>query len=109
MLFDICLILLKSVITLAVIYFLVILYLHLRAISRVSFYEKQGAVVFPGAKRFYFGNSVDFIEYGKARNGQEVVTGPNAWLIFKLFPRVMGFAEDKEFSAAEYPLVVCNF
>ena len=49
------------------------------------------------------------MDYGKARNGDEVVTGPHAWLIFKNFPRVMGFADNKEFSAAEYPLVVCNF
>lgn len=109
MLFDFALLLTKIILGLLLAYFLVMVYYHVRAVTRVTFYQKQGAVVYPGATRFYFGNNIDLLEYGKARSGETVVTGPHAWLIFKNFPRVMGFEKGKEFSAAEYPLVVCNF
>ena len=89
---------LKTIAGLAVAYFLILAILHVRAMWRLSFYEKQGAVVFPGARRFFFGNSLDFKEYVAARAGPEVVRGPQAWLIFEYFPRIMGLtAKGKQF------------
>lgn len=58
------------------VYILIIIYLHLRAVSRLNFYEKQGAVSYPGNKRFFFGNTLDLVEYGKVREGSETVCGP---------------------------------
>ena len=59
-----------------VIYISIIVYLHLRAVSRIKFYENQGAVSYPGNRRFFFGNTLDLVEYGKVREGPETVCGP---------------------------------
>ena len=65
-------------------------------------------MLYPGCRKFYFGNMLDMIDYSKVRAGTEVVTGPQNWLIFNHFPKVMGFPEGKRFEANEYPMVVCN-
>ena len=59
--------LLKILLALLVIYIVVICFFHFRAVQRLNFYEKQGAVIFPGAKRFFFGNNLDMIDYSKMR------------------------------------------
>ena len=66
----------KISLVLVAIYVSIIVGLHLRAVSRLNFYERQGAVHYPGNKRFFFGNTVDLIEYGKIREGPETVCGP---------------------------------
>ena len=57
----------KILLSLCLVYLGVICFFHFRAVKRLGFYEKQGAVVFPGAKRFFFGNNLDMIEYSKMR------------------------------------------
>ena len=59
--------LLKILLALLVAYIVVICFFHFRAVQRLNFYEKQGAVIFPGAKRFFFGNNLDMIDYSKMR------------------------------------------
>ena len=66
----------KSIVTLLLAYFLLIVFLHFRCVSRLNYYEKQGAVLYPGCKSFFFGNMYDMIEYGKAYMGEEPVCGP---------------------------------
>ena len=90
MLAELVIFILKVIAAFALIYFLVLAVLHCRALKKLRYYERQGAVAFPGARRFFFGNSIDFKEYAKARAGAEIVRGPQAWLIFEHFPRVMG-------------------
>ena len=58
-------------------YFLVICYYHVKAVRSVKFYEDQGAVVFPGARRFFFGNMLDMIDYSKMRASPDPICGPN--------------------------------
>ena len=66
---------LKIFLGLIVAYGLVLLAAHIRALYRIRFYEKQGGVLFPGCKRFFFGNNMDFLEYAKARAGAEPICG----------------------------------
>ena len=109
MLYSLVWLLLKTILGLLLAYFLVICFFHLRAIHRLNFYEKQGAVVFPGARRFFFGNNLDMIDYSKMRARKDPICGPNQWLVFEHFPRVMGLPKDKLFQADEYPILACNF
>ena len=66
---------LKGVAGLLLIYFLILVVLHIHTVFRLRFYANQGAVVFPGAHRFFFGNSLDLREYVKVRAGPQVVRG----------------------------------
>ena len=103
----------KLIITLVVIYCLILVYYHFRAISRLNFYEKQkGVTPFPGNRRFIFGNNIDLIDYGKVR-AKELVCGPHQWLYSAHFPNVMNLPESQNgedrFKANEYPVLACNF
>lgn len=103
--------LLKLIAGLVIFYFLVLAVLHIRALKKLRYYESQGAVVFPGARRFFFGNSLDFQAYAKARSGAEVVAGPQAWLIFKHFPSLMGHQASykaEQSHCENYPIVALN-
>lgn len=67
----------KIALALLGLYCLAIVYFHFRAVNRLNYYEKQGAVLFPGCKRFFFGNIIDLIEYSKERQGSaEPIPGP---------------------------------
>lgn len=88
-------------------YAIVILCVHLRTVSRLNFYEAQGAILYPGCKRFFFGNSHDLAAYGKARQAAEVISGPQQWLVFYNFVRALGHPEEK-FTADKFPIVVFN-
>ena len=57
-------------------YLAVIVYLHFRAVKRLDFYEKQGAVLYPGCKSFFFGNMWDMMAYQEAYCGEDPVPGP---------------------------------
>ena len=92
-----CLLLvIKTVVGLALAYLIILTILHVKAMWRLRFYESQGAVVFPGARRFFFGNTLDYMEYVSARSGPEVVRGPQAWLMFEYFPQIMGLTAKGE-------------
>ena len=67
---------LKLIVSLLLAYALLIVALHFRCMSRLNFYEKQGAVLYPGCKSFFFGNMYDMVAYGKAYMGAEPVSGP---------------------------------
>ena len=99
---------LKIGLAIVVFYLLMLLGFHLRALKRLDFYEAKGVTLFPGCRRFIFGNNVDLIEYGKVR-AQELVCGPQQWLALTYFPRVMGLPEGNRFNANEYPIIACNF
>ena len=91
-------------------YAILLVALHLRSLNHLNFYEKQGAVVYPGARRFFFGNSIDFGTYGKVRaNSTAPVKGPYEWMIFEYFPKLLGFPEGKKFAANEYPILATSF
>lgn len=68
--------LLKIGVALVVGYLAVIVFLHFRAVRRLDFYEKQGAVLYPGCKSFFFGNMWDMVAYQEAYFGPEPVPGP---------------------------------
>ena len=65
-------------------YAILLVALHLRSLNHLNFYEKQGAVVYPGARRFFFGNSIDLGSYGKVRASSTApVVGPYEWMLFE--------------------------
>ena len=66
-------------------------------------------MLFPGCKRFFFGNSIDLGEYSDARHGPNVIRGVHQWMTEVKFPKAMGWPEDKRFEGADYPVVACNF
>ena len=49
--------------------------------SLIDYYEKQGVVIFPGAKRPYVGNIEEHEVYGKVRSSEEVVGFQYMWLL----------------------------
>ena len=66
MLLEVLWLALKVLAVLVAGFFLIFAGLHVRALLRIRFYEKQGAVTYPGAKTFVVGNLLDFAAYGKA-------------------------------------------
>ena len=53
----------KVFIALALLWALVIVAYHIRAVRRLNFYESQGVVLYPGCKNFYLGNMWDMVDY----------------------------------------------
>jgi cytochrome P450 len=67
-------------------------YNHLQLKTCIDFYEKQGAIVYPGARRFLLGNILEFGTYTKvATASPEAFTGPVVYL-FKEFCKARGLA-----------------
>ena len=54
---------LKAILAILIGYATLIIALHVRALRRLSFYEKQGHTLYPGCKNFFFGNMLDLVEY----------------------------------------------
>lgn len=112
MLYTIVLAVLKLVVALAFTYLLVLAIFHVLAIRKLSFYERQGVVVFPGARRFFFGNSHSLIDYVKMRAEGVTFRGPQGWMAFELFPRKMGHDDSYQSELHQcnnYPIVIVNF
>ena len=88
-------------------FFLLLVYLHLRILSRISFYEKQGVVTYPGAKSFIMGNIYDFIAYGVAAENtkDEPLCNPSLWLANR-FMKLKG--EERDFDPVKYPMIFFN-
>lgn len=104
-------ILLCTKVTLALIfsYFCLVVYLHFRCVSRLNFYARQGATLYPGCKSFFLGNMHDLIAYAKAYEGDMPICGPQQWLAINHFVRKMGLEPDKKFDGSEYPVLALNF
>ena len=90
-------------------YGLIIVYLHFKSIQRLSYYEKQGAVLYPGCKRFFFGNTYDLMTYAKVRAGPEPVCGPQQWMIMNHFNKAISGRDDHKFASNEFPIIAGNF
>ena len=86
---------------------LLLVYLHLRVMSRISFYEKQGVVIYPGASSFIMGNIWDFMAYGVAASEtkDEPLPNPSLWLANRFMKKV---GDDRDFDPVKYPMIFFN-
>ena len=67
----------KAALACIIIYLSVMVVLHVRAVLRLRFYQRQGAVLYPGCKSPFFGNMWDLVEYSRVcKNEHTVVPGP---------------------------------
>ena len=72
------------VVTLAIVGALVLfaIYKHTSMIKKIEFYEKQGILVYPGAKKPFIGNVPDFANYEKlAKTDEKTHRGPLVYLV----------------------------
>jgi hypothetical protein len=108
---DIALLVLKVVALPVIALLLVITFLHFRVLTRISFYEKQGVVTYPGAKSFPLGNMLDMMAYGSeaAKSTQEKVEplpNPSMWIANRFMDKI-GLT-GQEFDGVKYPVVFFN-
>ena len=99
----------KICLVIVVAYALLIVYLHYRAVWHMNFYEKQGAVLYPGCKSFFLGNMWDMVEYQKAYFGEEPIPGPQQWIGLEYFMTKMGYPPEEKFDGKKYPIMALNF
>ena len=61
----------KLCVLLFVLYISIFVIRHIKALSGLKFYQKQGVAVCPGATRFVIGNLGEFAKYRKAKRKSE--------------------------------------
>lgn len=49
----------------------------------MTYYEQQGATIYPGSRRPYIGSIPEFLHYQKLRHSDQVVEVDMKWLIEK--------------------------
>ena len=72
---------------------------------KISFYEKQGVFIYPGAKKWMLGNMNAIWDYMIIRKSNEVVPNPVLWMLHN----VKQYAEKKEDVPSWIPVTLIHW